>query len=315
MTLPNLTEKIMENWPAKIVCLTLSLMLFLFYRMSTLEQRYFSVPLVVETNGDLVPASAYPRMVKIGLRGEADSIYPILEDDIVAFMDLSGYTKEGEYRVAVQTRIKGTALDIEPLEVSVDPLEFSLRVEHRMVKKVPVTPNFRGYPEAGYEFTGYTVEPAVVEVSGPRSSVEKITEVLTDSIELSGRNASFEGVIPGVNRNNLLSISGQGRISYRVSINQTTLIKSFDDVPFFFENLDPAFQIETEMVSGSLLLKGTQTDLDNWTLPANALTVLCENVTAPGVYSLPVQTIIPLPYEVIKSSPGEIQLTVKRKSE
>jgi len=205
----------MDNWPAKIICLTLSLMLFLFYRMSTLEQRYFSVPLLVETNGDLVPATAYPRMVKIGLRGEADSIYPILEDDIVASIDLSGFTKEGEYRVAVQTRIKGTALDIEPLEVSVEPVEISLRVEHRMVKKVPVTPNFRGYPEAGYEFTGYTVDPSIVEVSGPRSTVEKISEVLTESIELSGRNTSFDGVISGVNRNNLLSISGQGKINSR----------------------------------------------------------------------------------------------------
>lgn len=305
----------MENWPAKIICLTLSLMLFLFYRMSTLEQRYFSVPLSVETNGDLVPATAYPRMVKIGLRGEADSIYPILEDDIVAAIDLSGYTKEGEYRVAVQTRIKGTALDIEPLEVSVEPVEISLRVEHRMVKKVPVTPNFRGYPEAGYEFTGFTVEPSIVEVSGPRSAVEKITEVLTESIELSGRNASFEGVIAGVNRNNLLSISGQGKINFRVGINQTTLIKSYDDVPFYFENLAPGLQIETDVVSGSLELKGTETDLDSWILPYNALTVLCENVTGPGVYSLPVRTIIPLPYEVIKSMPGEIQLTVKRKSE
>jgi len=305
----------MDNWPAKIICLTLSLMLFLFYRMSTLEQRYFSVPLLVETNGDLVPATAYPRMVKIGLRGEADSIYPILEDDIVASIDLSGFTKEGEYRVAVQTRIKGTALDIEPLEVSVEPVEISLRVEHRMVKKVPVTPNFRGYPEAGYEFTGYTVDPSIVEVSGPRSTVEKISEVLTESIELSGRNTSFDGVIAGVNRNNLLSISGQGKINFRVGISQTTLIKSYDDVPFYFENLDPALQIETDVVSGSLQLKGTQTDLDTWTLPYNALTVLCENVTGPGVYSLPVRTIIPLPYEVIKSTPGEIQLTVKRKSE
>jgi len=35
----------------------------------------------------------------------------------------------------------------------------------------------------------------------------------------------------------------------------------------------------------------------------------------PGVYTLPVHTIIPQPYEVLISSPGEIQLTVRRNDE
>jgi YbbR domain-containing protein len=230
MTLKEINDKIMDNWPAKIICLTLSVLLFLFYRMSTLEQRYFSVPLLVETNGDLVPATAYPRMVKISLRGEVNNIFPILEDDIVAFIDLSTNTKEGDVHVAVQTRIKGTALDVDPLEVSVDPLEISLRVEHRVVKKVQVTPSFKGYPEAGFEFSGYTLNPSIVELSGPRSAVEKISDIVTDSIELSGRNAGFVGTIPLVIKNSLVSLSGDSRIQYAVNINQTTLVKSYEKI-------------------------------------------------------------------------------------
>ena len=41
MTVKKLTEKLLENWPAKIVCLALALLLFLFYRMSTLDERFF----------------------------------------------------------------------------------------------------------------------------------------------------------------------------------------------------------------------------------------------------------------------------------
>lgn len=315
MTFKTFSEKVMKNWPAKIVCLTLAILLFLFYRMSTLEQRYFSVPLVVETNGDLVPATTYPHMVKISLRGELESIYPILESDIVAYIDLAPYTKEGDLRVSVQTRLKGTALDVDPLEVSVEPMEIALRVEHRILKKVSVTPNFKGYPEAGYEFSGYTVHPLVVEIGGPRSAVEKITDIVTDSIELSGRNSSFDGIIPLVNNDSLVSISGDTKISYSVSINQTTLVKDFEDVPFYFENLGSGYTIQTDKVSGSLQLKGTQTSLEEFVLPENALTVLCENVKGPGVYTLPVNTIIPPPFEVIKTTPSEIRVTVKRKSE
>lgn len=315
MTLKNLTGKIIENWPAKIICLTLSVMLFLFYRMSTLEQRYFSVPLVVETNGDLVPATSIPRMVKISLRGETESIYPIDENDIVAYIDLSSYTKEGEIQVAVKTRLKGTAVDVEPLELSVEPIQVSMRIEHRQVKKITVTPSFKGYPETGYEFSGYTVVPSLVEISGPRSAIEKLSDIGTEPIELSGRNASFSGTVSLVNRNNLVTVSGDNKTTYLVTINQTTLVKNYDDVPFYFENLDPSFVVETDKVSGSLQLKGTQNDLGEWVLPENALTILCENIKEPGVYSLPVNVIIPVPFEVMTSIPDQVQLIIKRKTE
>jgi YbbR domain-containing protein len=315
MTLKSLTERALDNWPAKIVCIALALLLSMFYRMSTLEERFFSIPLEVRTNGDIVPASNYPRMVKVSLRGETDNIYPILDSDIVAYLDLTPYAKEGEFRVAIRTELKGTALDVSPLEISTDPVELSVRVEHRMAKKVSVTPSFRGYPEAGFEFTGYTLAPQDIEVFGPRSAVEKITDVVTEPIELSGKDSTFAGSVAAVNRNTLVALSGGGKIDYQVTISQTTLIKNFEDVPFYFENLDPSLEVETDKVSGTLQIKGTQTDLAEWSLPENALTILCENVTAPGVYSLPVRTIVPQPYEVIASSPGQVQLTVRGKAQ
>ncbi len=314
MTLKHAADRALENWPAKIVCLTLSLLLFLFYRMSTLEQRFFSVPLAIETNGDLVPASPYPRMVKITLRGETNSIVPILESDVVAYVDLARYTKEGEYRAPIRTRLKGTALDVDPLEVSVDPIEITLRVEHRQEKRVSVTPSFKGYPEAGYEFAGFVLSPETVEVSGPRSAIEKLGDLVTEPIELSGRNEGFSGSAPIVNRSPLVSISGDGKVQYQVSIAQTTLIKTFENVPFYLENLSPAFEVQTDVVSGTLQLKGSQAGLSSFVLPENALTVLCEGVMAPGVYNLPVQAIVPAPYEIVSSSPIAIQLTVKRRA-
>jgi hypothetical protein len=73
--------KVVENWPVKVLSIALAIILFVFHRMSVLEDRFFSVPLKVETAGTLIPASPYPRMVRVSLRGDANSIYPILEDD------------------------------------------------------------------------------------------------------------------------------------------------------------------------------------------------------------------------------------------
>ncbi|ULQ59711.1 hypothetical protein K7I13_14840 [Brucepastera parasyntrophica] len=315
MKLKNLIDIIFDHWPAKIICFTLALLLFLFYRMSTLENRFFSAPLHIESNGDIVPASAYPQMVKITLRGEIDAIYPVIENDIIPFVDLTAYTSEGEYRIPVQTRLKGTALNANPLEVSVEPSELVLRLEHRVEKKVPVVAIFKGYPEAGYEFAGYTVTPSIMDLSGPRSAIEKITEIETEAIDLFGRNAGFSGSINLVNPEALVTLGGDGRVDYRVNIEQTILIKEFTNVPFYYENLRPEFTAEANIPYGMIRLKGAEKRLSRWELPENALTVLCETITVPGEYVLPVHPIIPGTFEVLDSTPSEIILTITRKDE
>lgn len=314
MTIKELRDRLFENWPAKVVCLALALLLFLFYRMSTLERKFFSVPLAVETNGDIVPAAQYPKTVKVGIRGEVDRIYPVQEGDIYVYVDLTEYTKEGEYSVPVLSRLNGSAQDIDALEIEIEPREITLRVEHRVIKRLAVNPAFKGYPEAGFEMTGYILNPQTIEVSGPRGIMEKFNELSTEPIDLAGRNAAFEGSVPLVNRNSLVTAGNNGKIEYRVAIAQTTLIRTFDDVPFFFENLNPSLSVETDAVSGTLSVKGGQTELSGWVLPPNALTVLCENVTGPGAYSLPVQAIVPETMEIVSFDPGVVQMTVTRRT-
>ncbi len=314
MTIKVLSEKLLENWPAKVVCLALALLLFLFYRMSTLERKFFSVPLEIETNGDIVPAAQYPKTIKVSVRGEVDRIYPVQDSDISVYVDLTGYLKEGEYRVPVLSRLTGSVQDIDALEIELEPREITLRVEHRVIKRLAVNPAFKGYPEAGYELAGYIINPQTIEVSGPRGVMDRLTELSTEPIDLAGRNVTFEGSIPLVNRNSLVTTGNNGKIEYRVTIAQTTLIRTFEDVPFYFENLNPALSVVTDSVSGTLSVKGGQTELSGWELPPNALTVLCENVTGPGVYSLPVHVIVPETMEVVSFDPPEVQMTVTRRA-
>lgn len=315
MKAPSLVERAIEDWPAKIVCLVLALLLFLFYRMSTLDQRYFSVPLTVESNETLAPASTYPKMVKIRLRGETDSIYPVLESDVTASVDLSRFDGEGEVRVPVRAHLSGTALGIDPLEVSVDPAEIKVRLEHRTSKKVPINPDFRGFPETGFELTGYTVNPAAAEVSGPRSAVAKIAAVTTDAVDLSGRSANFTGTALLLNANPLVDLAGGERVEYSVAIEPTSYVRSFSDIPILLSGLDPRFELIGELPSGTLRLRGTNSELSAFVLPFDILSINCVNVERPGVYSLPVQVSVPNSFDIVENAPTELQLSFREVGE
>lgn len=314
MNIKSLIDKVLENWPAKVVCFAIAFLLFIFYRMSTIEQRFFSVPLAIENAEDFVPSAAYSHTVKITLRGETDNIYPVGEKDIVAFLDFSKISREGDFHIPVQTRLKGIPEGSAMLEVAVEPSEILIHAEHRVSKKVPIDPVFRGEPEAGYEFSGYTIQPSVVEISGPRSVVEKTATAKTETIELSGVNSSYNASAILVDVNPLVTILGSRKVVLDVSISEKILIRQFTEVPLFFENLDSSLQADAGATSGSLTLKGSESFLAEWALPANALTVFCENIGSPGVYSLPVHAIVPGKFEIVENLPSEIQFTVTRKA-
>ena len=75
-----LRRAFLADMPAKLICLAAAAIMFLFHRTNTLTERFFSVPLEVNVPAGLAVASAYPKSVRITLRGTEEQIYPVLEE-------------------------------------------------------------------------------------------------------------------------------------------------------------------------------------------------------------------------------------------
>jgi len=213
-----LLEKITEKWPVKALSVAAALILFVFHRMNTLESRFFSAPLTIETNDIFVPANSFTGVIRVGLRGEANSIFPILEEDIETYIDLGRYTSEGLYRIPVQIRRKGSALGIQPLEVSVDPIEISVRLERKTIRNINIAPVFEGNVAEGYELTSQSIVPDVVIAEGPRSGIEALYEFSTGTIDLNGRYEDFSVIVNIINNDPLIVIHGNRMIEYKGTI-------------------------------------------------------------------------------------------------
>jgi len=303
-------EKITANWPAKVLSIGVAIVLFMFHRMSALEERFFSVPLRVETNGQMVPASAYPRMVRVTLRGEANSVFPILEEDIEAYIDLSRYRSEGVFKAPLQIRKKGTALAVDPLEVHVEPLEIAMAVEPKLTRTIPVTPSFRGYLEPGYEMGTYALNPAQVEVSGPASLVQKMTDLTTDFIELSGRKEDFSATVKVLNRESLVSVRGNGAVDFSATIQQSIMLKTFERLPIVISGLRDGFIARPQVNFGSVRLQGSQNELETFVPEASMLSLDCSDIRDDGMYMLPLVVSAPLNVAVIRYDPLEVPVEI-----
>jgi YbbR domain-containing protein len=213
-----LLGKITEKWPVKVLSVAAALIISIFYRMNTLETRFFTAPLHVETNETLVPASLLANAVRISLRGEGSAIQPIMEDDIEAYIDLGRYTNEGTYKVPVQIRKKGSALGVSPLEISVLPVEISLSLEQNVIRSIPIFPVFQGAVAPGYELTNQHIIPDTIIAEGPRSVLENKIEFNTDIIDLERRYENFSVRVNIINNNPLIIIHGDRMIEYHGTI-------------------------------------------------------------------------------------------------
>jgi hypothetical protein len=213
--------KITEKWPVKVLSLAAALIISVSYRMSTLETRFFSVPLQVQSSETLIPAVSFASAVRISIRGEADGIQPILEEDIEAFIDLTRYATEGNYRVPVQIRKRGSALGVEPLEISVLPVEIPLILEQRVTRNISVFPVFSGAVAFGYELTNQSIIPGSVVAEGPRSIImDPHLYLNTETINLDRRFDDFSIMVNVINDNQLITIQGNRMLEFRGAISR-----------------------------------------------------------------------------------------------
>ena len=306
----NILAKIAENWPAKVISIALAMILFVFHQMNSLTERFFSVPLILESQTNLVPANPYPRMIRITLRGDANSVFPIHEEDIQAYIDLSRFSSPGNYRTAIQVRRLGMALEASPLEIRIEPSEISISLDHRISKFVPLNVNFRGEVESGYLLNSFLLNPNQVIIDGPSAHLSNITELNTELVDLNGRTSDFALTVSIVNRDPLLEIRGDGITEFLGFISRVVSVRNIQNVPVRISGLNENLYVELNNRTVSLQLEGrNQEVLDQFILPGDFLFVDCSAIREPGTYMLQIQGDIP-PDLVFSVEPPELMIQI-----
>jgi YbbR domain-containing protein len=304
-----LLARITEKWPVKVLSVVVAIILFLFHRLGNIQERFFSVSLHLEISNNLVPSSSYPHNIRVTLRGDANSIYPVEEDDIEAYLDLTRYREPGSFKTPVQIRKKGTAIEVENLEIIAEPMEVAIDLDTKLSKYVPIAPNLEGNPERGYELVSYTLEPNQMVIDGPLNLISGVAELNTDFIDLESRNEDFTVHLKVMNPNPLLVIRGDGMTEFRGFIRESIMIRSFDGIPISVTGLSDDF-VMPETGFGSLRLEGAQRLIEDFEPPENTLSVNASDITGPGIYTLPVNASVPEAFTLSRQEPPEITLEI-----
>jgi YbbR domain-containing protein len=305
-----LTRALLADLPVKVICLAAAVILLLFHRVTTLTERFFSVPLDVNTPAGLAVASAFPKTVRITLRGAGDAIFPILEEDVDASVSLDTHHTPGVYRADVKVDRKGTAQGVEPLEIRVEPQWINFTLEPLTEKKVAVSPDLKGTPAYGYELVQSGISPQNVIIRGAKSRVQSVASLATEEIDLTGRTGSFASKVKILLPNPLLKVAGDSSADFHATIQEAIAQHAFDGVSVMPLDLSPHLALKAPSAPGSVKLQGTQLALDAIHPEDLRLQVDLGGVRRAGEYTLPTRPESVPGVMVLDWSPREVTVDI-----
>ena len=182
-----LREYLLKNWNLKATAILLTLILWLFVSGESGPERVVAVPLEVLLPSQTEITNERPSTIDVTMRG---NIQP-LPTCIVDLQEAS----EGEHTVMLSPEnvsiSQGSRIEV----LQVNPARITLFLEQTISKEVPVVVPTQGKLAQGFEIYGQSSEPDSIMVSGPRSQIEPLEEIPTETISIADQKQTAHFVV------------------------------------------------------------------------------------------------------------------------
>jgi YbbR domain-containing protein len=174
-----------KNLWIKIASVVFAIALWVFVISRGYSDVSITVPVnfVNLTQGVHVAEGSTASEVAVGVRGHERVVKNMRADDVRVTIDLSGL-ELGTHQITIGR--KDVKLPIFARLMSVTPSVLEVTLEEAAQKSVPVKPYVVGTPKKGYAVMRMKVTPGSVNVSGGKSSIEKLGSVKTDPVDIEG---------------------------------------------------------------------------------------------------------------------------------
>lgn len=174
---------IVANPHYKLLSLLVALTTWLYVQGEQVVESKIRVPVVWALPQGLVTVEPLPVAVMVTVSGSRAAVRRSKDTDLELNIDLSDATM-GETGLEFASFPPQIPQSLEIVGFSPSSIRFVL--DERWTQKAPVEASWVGEPGAGYDVAAVSLEPEVVTLVGPRSTVALLREVQTKPIDVSG---------------------------------------------------------------------------------------------------------------------------------
>jgi YbbR domain-containing protein len=187
-------ERILTNWPIKLLSLAFALVLWLFVMGEQDTEVGYTVPLEVKNvPKGLIIANQIPGHVDVRLSGSRTLLANIQGSDLEVSVDLHDAKPGITTFRSLDERLN---LPRSIVVSRMSPSYVDIKLERLVQKEIPLQVVFDGTPAPGFSIVEVMAAPDVVAVEGAESEMKSVTEVETEPVDVGGLNASFSLTVP-----------------------------------------------------------------------------------------------------------------------
>ncbi len=136
---------------------------------------------IVTNKGNTYQISEESKYISVKITAQRSVISQLSVSNIKAIADMANLDTYSGTLIPIEVTVPG--YNITSAEAS--PKNVNVKIEMESTKAFPIVPKSTGKPRDGYVVGGLTVEPKEIEVSGPESLVDSISQVVAE-VSVSG---------------------------------------------------------------------------------------------------------------------------------
>ena len=175
---------IVHNLGLKVISLLIATGLWLAVSSEPVSEAAFNVAIVFQNMpDDLEISSETIPSAQIRVRGPERLVRRLQASDVHEEIDLTGI-KPGEHTFDLNTTQVSLPDKLQAAQIV--PSQVHLLFDKRATKVVPVRPRVIGTFVTGYSIAQVRSHPEMVEIAGPKKSVDAVESAITDPIDVSG---------------------------------------------------------------------------------------------------------------------------------
>jgi YbbR domain-containing protein len=251
-------------WPfghlgLKLLSLGLAVMLWMVMAGEETVERGLRVPIELQQfPSGLELQNEAPSTVDVRVRGSSGTLSRVGPGDIVAVLDLRT-ARSGRRLYPLTPEQMRVPFGVQVVQVS--PASVALIFEKSASKLVPVAPAVDGNPAPGYVVGKVVVEPPMVEVVGPDSAVQRVSEALTEPVSVAG---AVQDVLDSVTvgfQNPSLRLKNPRLAEVRVQVSPAPAQRELRDRPVHLRNLSARLSAQASPTAVEVIVRGTRQGL------------------------------------------------------
>lgn len=313
MSKRSLIERMLDKWPAKIICLIISIFLYIFHQTSIIDKRNIVVPLKIVENGLVMHVGKVPSTVSVVVRGNDSDVKSVVPSDFEATVNLDEITEKGDYLIPVKISLSEKLMEFDPFEVKLKNQQVEVSVDLKDIKYVELVPSVVGEVAHGYTISSIEMNPSFIEISGAKSILDKISHIDTTKINVSNAKNTFSTDCEFLQVSKNFTIEDINPAKATVIITPLEYEKQFENNSVQILNLDDNFEIVSNLPKINVTLKGTMPDLEPYEPGKNFVQLDCSLIKSEGIYSIPVKINYPKKFQLLSKSFDTINLKIKIK--